>query len=84
MSGLCAYKDMLGTPGVGIHSHRIFNLAVVDVGMTIAGAGIISYYSGYAFINVLLILFILGIILHRVFCVDTTIDRLLSRIIPPG
>ena len=74
---LCKYKDALGKPGVGIHSYRIFNIAIVDVIMTFIGAFIISYFLNISFIKTSIFLFILGIILHRIFCVKTTIDKLL-------
>ena len=72
---LCKYKDYFGEPGKGVHSYRIFNIAIVDVVMTLIGALIISYLSGIKFIWTALGLFILGILLHRIFCVKTTIDK---------
>ena len=74
---LCKYKNALGVPGKGIHSYRLFGVAIMDVIMTIIGAYIISYFFNYNFIYTLVILFALGIILHRLFCVKTTIDKLL-------
>ena len=74
---LCKYKDALGKPNEGIHSYRIFNIAIADVIMTFIGAFIISYFYNISFIRTSIFLFILGIILHRIFCVKTTIDKLL-------
>ena len=74
---LCKYKDALGKPDVGIHSYRIFNIAIADVIMTFIGAFIISYFYNISFVKTSIFLFILGIILHRIFCVKTTIDKLL-------
>jgi hypothetical protein len=74
---LCAYKDALGKPGKGIHSYRLFGVAIADVILTILGAMLIAYFSKYDFYKILIALFILGIILHRLFCVRTTIDKLL-------
>lgn len=74
---LCKYKDALGIPGKGIHSYRIFNIAIADVIMTIIGAYILSLVFKTPFTYTLISLFILGIILHRIFCVRTTIDKLL-------
>ena len=74
---LCKYKDALGIPGKGIHSYRIFNIAIADVIMTIIGAYILSLIFKTPFLYTLIALFILGIILHRIFCVRTTIDKLL-------
>jgi hypothetical protein len=74
---LCKYKDALGIPDKGIHSYRLFGIAIFDVIMTIILAFLISYFFKISFFYTLIILFILGIILHRVFCVRTTIDKLL-------
>ena len=74
---LCAYKNILGIPNKGIHSYRLFNVAIADVIMTIVGAYIISFIFKWNFIYTLIFLFTLGIILHRVFCVRTTIDKLI-------
>jgi uncharacterized membrane protein len=68
---------MLGEVGKGIHSYRLFGVAIADVIMTIIGAYIISYFSGFSYLRTLVCFFILGIILHRIFCVRTTIDKLL-------
>ena len=38
MIDLCKYKDILGKPGQGVHSYRIFNIAIVDVILTISAA----------------------------------------------
>lgn len=74
----CKYKNMFGKVGKGIHSYRILNIAIIDVLFTIIGAFIIHLYlKKYNFFKILLILFIIGIILHRIFCVKTTIDKLL-------
>jgi hypothetical protein len=77
MSGLCKYKNALGIPGQGIHSFQIGGIAVADVVMTIIGAIIISWITKFNFVYTLIILFLLGIILHRAFCVRTTVDKLL-------
>jgi hypothetical protein len=74
---LCPYKYIFGKPGEGVHSYRIFDIAVVDVVCTIILAYGISKYFDYNFKLVLLILFLLGIILHHLFCVRTTVDKLL-------
>lgn len=74
---LCKYKNILGVPGKGVHSYRIFNIAIVDVILTLIAAYIISYVFKKSFMWVSIILFILGIILHRLFCVRTTVDKIL-------
>jgi hypothetical protein len=74
---LCKYRDSLGVPKQGIHSYRFLGVAIMDVIFTIIGAWIISYLTNKPFIFTMIFLFLLGIILHRLFCVRTTIDKLL-------
>ena len=74
---LCKYKDILGKPNEGIHKYRIFNIAIFDVLLTIFVAFIISFFSKINFFLILILLFIAGIILHRIFCVRTTVDKLI-------
>ena len=82
---LCKYQDLFGKPNTGLHSYRLFNIAIVDVILTIIGSYIlylaIQKYL-YSYINfwlVLVIMFLLGIILHRLFCVRTTVDKILFK-----
>ena len=74
---LCKYKDSLGILKKGVHSYRFFGFALFDVTMTLIVAGFISYFFKIPFLYSSISLFILGIILHRLFCVRTTIDKLL-------
>jgi hypothetical protein len=75
---LCKYKDILGKVGKGIHSYRIFNIAIMDVIFTIIAAFLIHLFiPKYNFYFILILLFLSGIFLHRLFCVKTTIDRFL-------
>ena len=79
MFHFCKYKDIFGKPKEGVHSYRIMNIAIVDVLATILLAKAIQYYI-IPETDIWLILagsFLSGIILHRVFCVKTTIDKLL-------
>ena len=76
----CKYKNIFGKIKEGLHSYRIFNIAIIDVLLTIIVAYIIHYmFPRYKFSLVLLLLFLLGIIAHRLFCVRTTIDKLLFK-----
>ena len=75
---LCQYKDYLGSPNQGIHSH-FMGIAYVDVIMTIFAAEFISYLFDYGFVLVLIALILTGIFMHRLFCVRTTVDMLLFR-----
>ena len=77
----CKYKDFLGKPGEGLRRYRFLNLSLVDVFATLVLAWILQrYYFIYThYLNVLLFTFIVGILLHRLFCVKTTIDKFLFK-----
>ena len=77
MIHFCKYKNIFGQPNKSLHSIRLFNIALIDLFGLIFGAHILkklflnNYYFSFIF------LFLLGIFLHRLFCVKTTIDKLL-------
>jgi uncharacterized membrane protein len=72
---LCQYKDIFGRPREGAHAYRVFDIAVVDVVATVVVAYVIARVFGFAFWKSLVVLFIVGIISHRAFCVRTTVDK---------
>ena len=74
----CKYKDILGKPGEGLHSYRILDISIMDVLFTILLAKFIQYYllETYSIWLILIFCFLAGIMLHRIFCVKTTIDKL--------
>jgi len=74
---LCPYKNIFGAVGTGPHSYRLFNIAVVDVVATLIGAWLLSYSLDVPFWWMATFLFLLGIFLHRAFCVRTTVDQIL-------
>jgi|TARA_B110000967_G_C18813933_1_gene525131 hypothetical protein len=76
---LCKYKDIFGKVGEGLHSYRLFNIAIVDVISTIFVAYLLKIYifPQRSFLKLTIILFLLGIILHRIFCVKTTLDKMI-------
>jgi len=72
----CKYKNIFGEVNKGVHSYRLFNIAIVDVIFTFIGAFLIYIMNPrYNYFVILLLLFILGIILHHLFCVRSTIDK---------
>jgi hypothetical protein len=79
MFGLEKYRYFFGKPGKGLHRYRIFNIAIVDVVLTLFLAKIIEIMilPQMEYLKILLITFILGILLHRLFGVKTTIDKFL-------
>jgi len=79
---MCIFKNLnkiFGEPGKGLHSIRILNIAVVDVVLTILFSYIISKKYKLNFKKTLLNMFLLGVISHEIFCVKTTINKLLFK-----
>lgn len=74
---LCRFSGIFGQPGEGAHSFRLFNIAVVDVIAVFVVALVLWKIFKWNFWVSLLVLFMIGIIAHRLFCVRTTIDKLL-------
>ena len=74
---LCKYKNIFGIPNKGIHSYRFLGVAIVDVILTLILVILISYFFKVSFKYTFIFVFGLGIIVHRLFCVRTTIDKLL-------
>lgn len=73
---LCKYRHIFGKEREGIHKYRIFNIAIVDLGLTILGAILIAYLWKRPFLIVLTVLLIVSVLVHRVFCVETTLTNL--------
>jgi hypothetical protein len=69
--------DIFGKPNEGPHSIRLFGIAIVDLVLTIIGAFFLSKLLKVNFFIVLLLLLLLGILLHRIFRVNTTINKLI-------
>jgi len=75
MRGLCKYKDIFGKPNTGIHSYRLFDLALVDIAVTLLAVYAISLYFDFSFWYTLAVILIIMVISHRLFCVRTTTDK---------
>lgn len=73
----CKYKDIFGKVGEGAHSYRILDVAIIDVILTIIGGYIVGKIFRLNIRNTIIVSFLLGILLHRLFCVRTTIDKLI-------
>ena len=70
----CPYRNVFGREGEGIHSFRIFGLAVVDLLATLAAALLLSYLSKVSVFIMFPALIILAVGVHRVFCVNTALN----------
>ena len=71
----CKYKDIFGKPTEGVHSIRLFDIAIIDVIMVIIGGLFIAHYFNYNKYKVITILFLIGIISHRILCVRTLSNK---------
>ena len=72
----CIYKDSLGIPGQGFHTH-ILGVAILDVIGTILIAELLAYIFNWNIYLTMIAVFLTGIVLHRIFCVRTTLDKIL-------
>lgn len=79
--GLCQYRDIFGKPGEGVHSYRLFGIAIVDLGLTILVSLIIAYLLGKNPLVICVIALLLGIIFHYLFCVNTTVNKAIFGVI---
>jgi hypothetical protein len=75
---LCKYKNIFGKPNEGIHSYRLFDVAIVDLLFTIIMAYLLANYLNKSFVVIFLILFVLGELMHYLFCVDTKVINFLT------
>ena len=75
--GLCRYKNLFGKHGEGLRKYRIFNIAIYDTIVVIVIVWFLSWLFKWPFYPLLAFVFILGIFVHRAFCVRTGLDKML-------
>ena len=73
---LCKYRDSFGKVGTGVHSLRLFNIAIVDTLLTLVLAFIINSYLKSNLLIIFFILLVLSIFIHKAFCVETTLTKM--------
>lgn len=77
-SPLKKYKDIFGKPGKGIHKYRFLGTAISDYLLTILAAVIITYFTKIPLVLTTILAFVLGIVLHVIFGVETNTTRYLG------
>ena len=79
----CDLRSIFGKERDGVHKYRdpFFDTAIVDTILTILGSIIISYFFKINIIKSLIILFVLSILLHYLFCVETTTNKFIQKTI---
>jgi len=75
---LYKYRNIFGEPNKGVHSYRIGGFAAVDVILTIIAAIFIAWFFDTSLIATSIALLFLGIVSHKVFCVDTKLNNMLG------
>lgn len=73
----CKYRHIFGKEREGAHSIRLFDVAIVDLGLTVVGGILLAIFMHWNVLLTLAALFVLGIIMHRLFCVNTKINQIL-------
>ena len=74
---LSKYKNAFGPIQKGIHSYRIFDIAILDFGVTFLVAWFLAFLFKWNIWYSCIGLFLAGILAHRLFSVRTTIDKML-------
>ena len=74
----CKYKDIFGIPGKGFHSLRLMDVALGDYIGTILLAILMSHVTKYPLVLTTIFMFILGLLLHILFCVPTSASKFLG------
>jgi len=72
---LCPYKNAFGELNTGIHSYRILDIAILDVLVVVVLVWFPAKFFDLDFYTSLIAAFLVGIIVHRLFCVKTTVDK---------
>jgi hypothetical protein len=77
MFGLEKYSTIFGEPRQGAHAIRVFDIAIIDLVLTVIVAFIVARMMNWRFLVVLGCLLLLSIVMHRLFGVRTKIDTIL-------
>ena len=83
---LSKYKDIFGRPNEGVHKTRFLNMAFYDLLGLVLVSVLINSYNGNKLLSIdlfyiIIIMFILAIFLHRIFHVNTTINKKIFGIV---
>jgi membrane-bound metal-dependent hydrolase YbcI (DUF457 family) len=75
----CKYKDVLGIPDskTGLRKYRIFGIALFDTAVVLVLAVLLAWLFQLSYAYTIAAIFILGIFVHRLFCVRTAVDKIL-------
>ena len=77
MLDLCQYKNLFGPPGQGIHAFKIYGISIWDTLITLICAIFIAWVAKWSYVYTIIGVFISGVVIHRLFCVRTGVDKIL-------
>jgi hypothetical protein len=73
----CKHRDYFGKVNEGVHKSKVLGLAINDVIPTILFSLIFAYLLKLDYLLTIICVFLLAILLHRMFCVNTTLNVLI-------
>jgi hypothetical protein len=73
----CPYANILGIPGTGFHSTRVFGIALYDTLATILVAYLTTFFVSITFIESFIAWFVVGELLHWIAGVDTAFLKMI-------
>jgi hypothetical protein len=76
MVEFCKYRHIFGIEKEGVHQYRLLNVAIVDTVLTMLFAFALALYFKVSFLFVFFILLVIATLLHRLFCVETTLTKI--------
>jgi hypothetical protein len=76
---LSEYKNILGAPRTGLHSYRILDTAMIDYVDTILMSFAMAYFTKVPLVLSTIIMFILGILVHLLFGLETNTVKYLRH-----
>jgi len=65
------YKDLFGKPGTGVHQYKIFDVIIVDNLINLILSILMKYFMNIPFELSIIIVYILGLLFHYLFGVQT-------------
>jgi len=72
------YKDVFGKIGQGVHKYRLLDTALVDYLLTIVLAVVLGAVSGVPIVLTTIFSFVLAIVMHVLFGVETNTVKYLG------
>ena len=78
---LCKYKDIFGKPKEGVHRFTIpiLNIAFIDTILVVLAAWLLTFYFKKThFLIIFLVLMVIGVLSHKIFCVNTRLNIFLG------